>query len=519
MLSPYSPKLYFMDSTQQFGGEHPLMTEPERVDAIETIGIGKVATGQGSRFSAMARDVATMGGGTALAAVFNTLLVFLIPRLVSVEDFGYWRLFLLYVSYTGFLHLGFAEGLLLRWAGRPVEMFRHEVGASLKFLLCQHLALIVPACFLIALILPSPLHLIGIATLVFALIVNLGLVLQYSLQSARRFKPIAFATGASAGIFVVLTFLWHLRAVPSFQALIILYCASWTGALIYLWVQVKPLHRAYGSNLTWTVGKTCITTGWPIVLASCGLGLVQSADRLIVSSTLPIRDFAQYSLASSMMFVPVTAIAAVYRVFFSHVAAVEHEGRARVYGHASKFLLLAWSLLLPYFFVLEVFVRWFLPKYLTALPVAGILLLGVIFLAGIQILHMSFTSLYGMQREFLFLTVGALVVSFSVALVLAILLRSLVAVAIGQVVALAVWWIANEWLLRETSGQSWKDWMQVLLIVGWSATGYGFAFWFTIGAGWRIPTYYGLVVPMLWFSGSEELRLGWRMIRTNAGNL
>jgi len=489
-----------------------LGTETEQIEAVEATSISLAAPEQSSRFSILARDVATMGASTALAAVFNTLLVFLIPRLVSVEDFGYWRLFLLYVSYAGLLHLGFAEGLLLRWAGRPLETFRHEVGPSLKFVLWQHLALIVPACFLVALIAPWPLRWIGIATLVYALVVNLSLVLQYGLQSARQFKQLAFATAAPAGIFVVLTFLWDLRAVPGFRGLIALYCASWTCALIYLWMQVKPLHRAYGLNFTWTLGKTCITTGWPILLASSGLGLVQSADRIIVSSALPIRDFAQYSLASSMMFVPVTAIAAVYRVFFSHLAAVEHEGRARVYAHASKFLLLAWSLLLPYIFVLEVFVRHFLPKYLTALPVAGVLLLGVIFLAGIQILHTSYAYLYGRQRQFLFLTLGALAASISVALVTAIWLRSLVAVAIGQVGALAMWWLINEWKLREVTGQGWKDWLRITILFGWSLASYEISMRCTNRPVLQVSIYYLLVIFVLFLACRDEFRFGWKLV-------
>jgi hypothetical protein len=74
-----------------------------------------------SRPSAIAGDIATLGAGTVLAGVFNVLLVFLIPRLVSVEQYGYWRLFFLYAGYMGFLHFGFADGALLRWAGRTRE--------------------------------------------------------------------------------------------------------------------------------------------------------------------------------------------------------------------------------------------------------------------------------------------------------------------------------------------------------------------------------------------------------------
>ena len=108
-------------------------------DAITVLEVGPEPKIQGLSSSLVARDVATVGSGTLLAAVFSTLQVFLIPRLISVEDYGYLRLFVLYAGYVGFLHLGFSDGALLRWAGRPLGEFRHEVMPSLKFLACQQL--------------------------------------------------------------------------------------------------------------------------------------------------------------------------------------------------------------------------------------------------------------------------------------------------------------------------------------------------------------------------------------------
>ena len=492
-----------------------MKVEPEQIEVFETVGVSAVAAEQGSRFSALARDVATMGVSTVIGAVFNTLLVFLIPRLISVEDFGYWRLFLLYSSYAGFMHFGFADGALLRWAGRPLEEFCNEILPSIKFVFWQHLALLTPAFLIVAVFAPSRLKFIAIAIMIFAVVINLATVLQNSLQAARQFKPVALATAASTGSFLILASLWQLRADHSFRALIVLYCVSWAFVLVYLWTRVRPIRNLRSTDSAWSLGKRYILLGWPIMLASGGLGVVQSADRIIVSLALPIRDFAKYSLASSMMSVPVTAIAAVYCVFFSHVAAVEHEGRARVYGHASRFLLLAWSLLLPYFFGLEVFIRWFLPKYLTSLPVAGILVLGVIFVAGIQILQMSFAFLYGRQRQFLFLTVGGLVLSFSVALVMAFWLRSLVAVAIGQVVSLAIWWLINEWKLRDVTGQGLKDWVRVIGLIGWSIASYGLTMQLSHQPAMRISIYYLLVSLVLWFACRDELRIGWNLMGWN----
>ena len=73
--------------------------------------------------SAVVADVATLGSGTLMAAAVNVAVVFVLPKLLTIEAYGYWRLFSLYAAYAGFLHLGFADGALLRWAGRPFDHF------------------------------------------------------------------------------------------------------------------------------------------------------------------------------------------------------------------------------------------------------------------------------------------------------------------------------------------------------------------------------------------------------------
>jgi len=486
--------------------------EITKIEANELPTVSHELSLQGLRFSGLARDVATMGGGTALAALFSTLIVFLIPRLISIEDFGYWRLFLLYASYAGVLHLGFLDGLLLRWAGQRLENFHPEVRVSLKFLSWQLIVLLLPACVIVGLALHAESRFVWLSVLMYTFFFNLAALLQYCLQGARQFKPVAFATAAPGAIFVLLIVMWNIRWVPNFRTLIALYCISWLGALIYLWARVKPLQGFNSRDSAWLLGKTGILLGWPMVLANMGQGLVQSADRLVVSSALPIHDFAEYSLASSALFVPVTAIATVYRVFLSYAAALEHNGRVKIYKHASRFRLFAWSILLPYFFVLEVFVRNFIPKYLPAMPLSAILLLSVLFLAEIQILHTSFAYLYGRQRQFLILTIVALVLSFSVVTVTAIWLRSLVAIAIAQVGALSLWWFGNEWSLREVTGQRWTDQVRVFSVFAWSGICYAVTLRYAENVGLRIVLYYALVAGCLIPSCYPELRIVWRLV-------
>lgn len=42
---------------------------------------------------------------------------FLLPKLFSLEDYGFFKIFSLYLTYTGILHMGFPDGFLLKNSG------------------------------------------------------------------------------------------------------------------------------------------------------------------------------------------------------------------------------------------------------------------------------------------------------------------------------------------------------------------------------------------------------------------
>lgn len=479
---------------------------PTNAVAIPVSTASETSTAQRSTTATVARDIATVGAGSILATIFNTLLVFLIPRLVSVEDYGYWRLFLLYAGYVGLLHLGFVDGALLRWAGSPLNEFRHELSASMKFLFCQQLVVIVPCWAILVFVLPANLRFVGIAVVGFALIYNLSFLLQYGLQSARIFKPVAFATAAPYGLVLGFVALKELSKATNYRELIFFYLLSWLVVLGILSFYAKPW-RSAGRAEALHLGRTFIWAGFPILLANSGVVLILCLDRLAISWTMSIQNFAQYSLAASTMAVPVAAIQAVYRVFFSHVATLDQQQRREIYRSASRFLLLFWSLLLPYYFALDGFVRYYLPQYIASLAIARMLLLGILFVGCIQVLHMSFSYLHGRQGLFLMGTLLMLAVGLGLTLFAVVSLRSLLDVAVAQIITLGLWWLLNEITLRDLTGLTVTDWGNFLAVFG-SA---GFCYWIASRYGHGVLSsmllYYASLAVVLCTAFRAELRL------------
>jgi O-antigen/teichoic acid export membrane protein len=456
-------------------------------------------------------DIAMLGGGTVLSAVFNIVLVFLIPKIVTISDYGYWRLFLLYASYAGILHLGIADGALLRWAGKPFEEFRCEILPSMKHLFWLNLATIAPLLLLLAFVLPINLRFIAMAVLGFSLVYNLATLLQFGLQAARQFRPVAISTVAPFGLLLIFVVARGPFSAPSFRELVVFYVAAWGLTLCWLFRKARPLPRV-GTMSAAPLGKMLVWAGWPVLLANISFALVQRLDRFVVSWTAGIQNFAQYSLAGSALAVPVLAIQAVYKVLFPHLAAVEPERRPQIYHSVSRLLLLAWVLLLPYYFVLAAFVARLLPGYLPSLPVARVLLLGIVFLADLQILHASLSYVHGRQRRFLMLTVGALLLGLALTMFSALVLHSLVALAVSEVITLGVWWISSEYSLRELSGERVADWIGFLAVFAMASVGYWLAGQYARDYITSVLLYYGGAVVLVILAFPREGRQLSRLI-------
>lgn len=467
--------------------------------------------------SAIAADIATLGTGTFLAGLFNVALIFVVPKLISVEDFGYWRMFGLYAGYVGFLHLGFADGALLRWAGHPIEDFHLEIGPALKYLFWQHTIVLAPVCAIAALVMRGPLRFVVIAVAVYAFVFNLGTLLQYGLQSAKIFRPTAISAVAAPALLLAFVLLWRFKWQSDYREITTFSEVAWLIVLFFLLAWTKPWGGVQGGSPVRGLARKCLLSGWPILMANMGMILSMYADRLAVSWAATIQDFAQYSLAASAMAVPLTAIQACNNVFFPHLAGVAPEERKRIYGITSRTLLIVWAILLPYYFALDVSIRHFLPKYVPSLPYARILLLGIPFLAAVQILQSSYAYLSGAQKQFMTWTGIVLVLSLGTTSFAAFHTGSLRIVAGVQVAVLGSWWLFNEYALRNLTGESLKDWIKYLSIYGLASGSYWLATtWNLRGAGLSVLSYYVGIGVVLMLICRRELRIWGRFATQKA---
>jgi len=444
-----------------------------------------LVTRRRSRESSFARHLLIFSFANLVALVCNGFLAFLLPRWLSMEHYGYYRLFVLYGSFSGALHLGLLDGALIRWAASSRQRMPAEMCHGLVFLLFEHLTILTPAMAILVLwFRHQPWFFLAWATVLYALVWNAAVLGQFALQADKSFGLLSAVTvihpALLLGIATALNHWKHLRL----EALLGAYLGAWLAAGIAVWVVLLAKYpgKMKSAGHVWRTGACNIRVGWSVLLAGLTTNLALSLDRIVVSLSFSIRDFAIYSLAATALAVVNTVILSISRVVFPYLSdGLNSEERRRAYGWGESCLITLWAMSLAGYFPLRALIQRLLPAYVLSLPILRLLMLATGLTAVIYILHANyFRSALRQGRLLLGASAGLL----AAALFLALARRTgrLVNMSWAMLAAVAWWWAVDELLLRELTHRTLVEIGRTLVIV--SVCGGAFLVCDSISGNW-----------------------------------
>ena len=71
-----------------------------------------------------------------ISMLVSAIASLIVPKLLMQEQYGYWQLYIFYISYIGFLHFGLQDGIYLRYGGEKYERLDKDLlHSQLIFLL------------------------------------------------------------------------------------------------------------------------------------------------------------------------------------------------------------------------------------------------------------------------------------------------------------------------------------------------------------------------------------------------
>ncbi len=446
---------------------------------------------------AFCSDVLIYSFGQAILLIFGFVQSLIIPKYLSTTDFGYWQLFLLYTSYVGILHLGFLNGILIKWAGRNLEDFKEEVPLAFKFTLTEQ-GIIIGILVLIVWLIDLPSKEMALMVLANALIVNLLMFFVITAQATKRFKLITVANISKGLLFLIFILAVFFSGYHGYFPLILATIAAGLIILLLFAFHLRDnlfYHSGHRISL-FQYGKDSIRIGIFVLLGNFIAILFTTIDRLTVGSFFPITQFAVYAFAMTMCGLAVVFLQAVAQVFFPYLSGSGSETRTKAYHLLRPLLVIFWAGVLAAYFPLSAWIRFYLPHYADSLPLMAILLCTVGFSGQIQILHANFFNVYLKQRTYFILASVSLIAAVALNLLVIMIFGTLTAVAVTAVISFSIWYLLNEFSLRRLVSMDNREIARWLLVIGVYAGAFLAISTLAQGWMWGMVTYLAVFVAV-----------------------
>ena len=405
-----------------------------------------------------------------ISMLVSVVMVLIIPKFISVEDYGLWQLFLFYCSYLGFLHFGWLDGVYLRYAGVKYEKIN-------KSILLGQVVCILSAQMILGLILFVVFYIFDswfidstvYFCLVFAMILLNGTTLfNYIFRMTSRINDYARMTALGPLIFLFLVGVTFFMGERNTSALICCKLISLFVIFIISSYTLRDLIKEKIPSLEINVdeSKKNIKVGLRLMLTSIANMLVIGVVRFGISRGWDVATFGKVSLALSVSNFLLVFINAVSIVLLPTLCNINEEKRRWVY-HSGRLLLTAGMLviLLIYFPIYRVLFLW-IPQYSESLEYMAILF--PICLAESRMSLLINTYLMAIRKEKMLFSISwvsvlfSLVVTFICVAVIHDLFVCICSITIIYV--FKVYW--GEWnLFRLWGGNIWHNFIVELSMI------------------------------------------------------
>ena len=306
-----------------------------------------------------------------ISFIVSTLVILIVPKLIGVENYGYWQLYLFYATYVGLLHFGWNDGIYLRFGGDEYNKLDKRLFFSQFMQLLITQIVIGILIFLLALIIFKDINkefIFQIVALVL-IISNTRLMLLNILQTTNRIKEYAIINMLDRIIYVLLIIFFLLIGIRDFKLMVI---ADVIGKLLSLSLALyycrdivfNKINKYY---LTLSETYKNINVGIKIMFANFASFLIIGIVRFGIERTWDVSTFGKVALTISLSSIMMFFISAVGIVIFPILKRINKDKLSIIYKTMRDSLLVLLLGILIIYYPLKTFMVMWLPNYADSL--------------------------------------------------------------------------------------------------------------------------------------------------------
>lgn len=364
---------------------------------------------------------------------------FVLPKMLSIDTYANIKLFQLYITYIGILHLGFADGMYLRLGGKNhTEINKEEVGNELKtfkffqYIICA-IAIVISIFLRNEIILFCSLVIIPI---------NMSSYLRNLYQAIGEFRKYSRFTNINTIlIFLINMFLLFIIKTDQYQAYIIGYIIVYF--VYYMIIEIEIKHFLDNSKEKFDMQYLIndVKDGFLLMIGNFCNVIFTGIDRLFVKNCFGNTQFAYYSFAVSIENLVNVFITPISTVMYNYLC--KNREKKDVLKIKNIIVLFS-SFLISCAFPVKFIVNRWINKYDNSIDILFLLLSAQYLSIVVKCVHINLYKAEKKQKKYFLTMIFVIILSVILNVIGYYTTQSMLGIAIATLTVNLIWFLIGE---------------------------------------------------------------------------
>lgn len=396
--------------------------------------------------------VAISNLSTIISGVFVGLII---PKILTVDGYGYYKTFTLYASYLGLVSLGIIDGIVLKYGGLKYDELDKKMMRT-----------VFPVYLIIHLIVGGIILLYGFSfggeygfifgsLGLYLIVINISSYFQQLSQITFRFQEYS-ARKIIQSVLNVLTIIILFMIYRKFGFVSYKYYVASlivVNAVLTLWYINTYKDIVFGEKYELIEKKrmifSLIKNGFPLLFANLCATMILTIDRQFVNVLFDNTTYATYAFAYNMLALVTTATEAFSTVLYPSLKRKSKESIGNMYNILVTIVLIVIFFALVIYFPLVLIINSFLPNYISSLSIFQIIFPGLAISSIITIVMHNFykttnQNIYYFYKEIIVLLFSAVANGLAY-----LLFKSTYSISIASIFTMIFWFYIVEHSLKK----------------------------------------------------------------------
>lgn len=388
-----------------------------------------------------------------IISLFSAIFVaFILPKITSLIEFGYYKTFTLYVSYVGLLHFGFCDGVYLEYGGKVLsELNNRNFRFYCFFIHVMELVISIFIALFATFFTSEDVRFLFYALAIYSFFHISASFYNLVLQATSQFhvtslRVIIYSLLRVFGIGMFWLYSIRYTTLISFRFLIIFMILL--EFILAVWLLSSFRKVLFGNTYSIRQGIPEIPhifrLGTPLLITNLSSTFLFVLDRQFVNIFFPKDEYAIYAFAYSLLTLATTTTSAISTVMFPKLKRTSVDNLKNNYSKFIAAILAIVFACLTVYFPLCVFIKWYLPKYTQSLVIFRIIFPGLAISSTITVVMYNYYKVLNIIPKFLKISLFIILFSVVTNYLAYINFRTTWSISVASIFTMMLWYVMVE---------------------------------------------------------------------------